>query len=611
MTLFVADFEATTEIVQPFNKVVVTWAGLQSCDTMKCQTFQTRYKGKQFIDALDSFMNTVARLRTGSTVIFHNLKGYDHAFIFHWVLERDDLKLYGSEGDFYVTFSNGNKIRFFDSLNLLTTSIADMGKMVGVNKGGEEEIQTPLVKSFDRHTTTAIINNEKVIIPLPLDKAFKEMKWDVYAKHDCEILALGVKLFDIEKLLHNQIITKAGWAWNMLWKADYENNDVTSWLNDFDSKPIEKYKFIEDKLVKATNGVALEAYKGGVTYVNPKYQGQLIKKSGRTYDINSMYPWIYKTKHLPEARPYRIVTTGDHKWLDKLKHIELFIIQLRGVKATLKPGVTMPLIKNRADGGTLNDTDYLPEYNGILTVTSVEFWYLMKHYDVNFDNGFALCYRRDLELEKRFQLHCDYWYNIKQHAKTAGERFIAKLMLNAAYGKAAQYRKMLPKGTYSLKDGVVSRETKKRLSGSSFANVAAGAFITAYGRVYLAEAINAYGDDFVYCDTDSLHVFGDKELITIGDGLGEFKLEHEWSEGSWLNPKTYMERVEGGEWLCVTAGNNVPVKIEDFKLGNVVWTLRREYVPGGIVLKRVPFTLGNTSIDLAQVEKDLAALNWD
>src|SRR5699024_6557270 len=120
--VYAADFEATVETFQRLDyttgtkvseQVYVTWAGLQCIETGKTQTFQTRYKGNKFINALDSFMNTVLRLKNGSIVFFHNLKGYDYGFITWWGAQHG-YTMHGRHSDFYFVVDENKTIRFMD-----------------------------------------------------------------------------------------------------------------------------------------------------------------------------------------------------------------------------------------------------------------------------------------------------------------------------------------------------------------------------------------------------------------------------------------------------------------------------------------------------------------
>lgn len=674
---YAADFEATVELMSIIDyknstenetkyietdTIVVTWAGLQSCETMKQQTFQTRYKGNQYIDALDSFMNTVKRLDDRTTILFHNLKGYDYGPIIHWCA-KNNYKILGQENDFRINFGTKAKprvIRFFDSLNILKSSIKALAPLVELAKGGKYEIETPLISHFDKNTTTIRVENaftkeyEYHTFEMSLDKAFKAFEWDIYANEDINILAHVINQFKIPLLLHNQINTQASFAWQTLHLADYESEDpVYSWLAPMTSSPVEKFKFAKNSVVKEFNKTISKSYKGGLTYVNPKYQAILgsngmanidgksvkdpvIYRDGMTYDINSMYPWIYSTKKLPEAKPrcYHNVITKDRTIEEAINEIqeylakpefELGFASITQLKATLKEDCTMPFLKLKtedkedfsqlASGSKNNKNSYLRTFEATAHITFEELRYVLETYEIkSFKKCFLTAHRADEYLMDKFKKHCDYWYKIKQTTKDPAEKFMAKLMLNAAYGKVAQYTKALTTHTYKFENGQLIVDSYKKPAGYAEANVAAGSYITAYGRIQLAKWINKIGDKFIYCDTDSLHVWGGldySQIFEIDDNkLGALKLENHFNKGCWIAPKTYVEydnRPEKGEphWLMHIAGSNIPIEIEDFKPGNEIPVTRSKLVKGGVIIERRTIHLSTGS----NIAPDIKVIN--
>lgn len=628
-SIYAADFEATVETMNIENyesegfidtdKVVVTWAGLKEINSDKRYTFQTRYRGNKFIDALDSFMNRVKLLKDGSIVVFHNLKGYDHGFIYYWAL-NNGYKVSGrGVNDFFINFGSKSKpksIRFFDSLNLFQLSIKALGAIVNEHKGGTNEIETPLVSGFTKKTTTIRVTNkftdevEYHTFDLSLDKAFKVFQWDKYAEADIDILAKILKHFKVDLLLHNNIVTTANWAWQTMQLADFSQPEPAyNWLNGLDEEPIEQYKFQSNKITETVNKIIKPAYKGGLTYVNPLYQGKELKRLGRTYDYNSMYPYIYSTCRLPKSECKRIKKIKTFEDLKSVDCNELGFIKIFGLNCKLKDNMTMPFLKKRTDDydvrPSLNTLTYDNEYHDNASLTLLELELLFETYDIeSFKSAVVYYHEEDEHLMARFRAHCAYWYKLKAEAKNESERFIAKMMLNSAYGKAAQYTRFLSTPKISLDEsGVLVNNSYKHKAGYKAANVAAGAYITAYGRVMLSRVINTIGKEhFVYCDTDSVHVFDGPDYESIlpidSSKLGYLKEESRFDCGRWLAPKTYAERVISGKgfnseasWILHTAGSGLPIAIESFNPGQKVETVRTKYVKGGRLIYRTEFTL--------------------
>ena len=110
----------------------------------------------------------------------------------------------------------------------------------------------------------------------------------------------------------------------------------------------------------------------------------------------------------------------------------------------------------------------------------------------------------------------------------------------------------------------MDREDEQSESKRKFLPVAIA--ITAWGRRQLVQMTNILGDDFVYCDTDSIHYrleTGQAKIDqAIKDGifevnptkLGAWKFEGSFVFGRYLRAKCYMEEKVDGELEITLAG---------------------------------------------------------
>lgn len=652
--VYAADFEATVETFQRPNyttgtkvseQVYVTWAGMQCIETGKTQTFQTRYKGNKFINALDSFMNTVLRLKHGSIIFFHNLKGYDYGFITWWGAQHG-YTMHGRHSDFYFVVNENKTIRFMDTLAFLPgQSIASLGHMLRIEKG-LGEIETPQVSYFDK-TTTVVRTGDKdhyeyTTHNMGLDQAFKTFEWDKYAVRDVEILYKTIKHFSIKTLLEYNIGTVASWAWTTMWSCymnncyEFEDYIPTCGLEKFDYFNTYNDSEDKDKLLERQNKVMEPVYKGGVTFANPKYEGEHITADGFSYDVNSMYPWIYSSKPLPRSKARKIFVY-DNKDSRSVQEVideehdgtgdDMFLMYIANLKATAREHLVIPWLKmktsdRKLDGDHIqskhrNALHYEREYNGSAHITSVEYNELLNDYDVTFDHATVFILERDVMLENAFKKFCDYWMNIKTNTKDPAERAVAKIMLNSVYGKLGQYTRKLMRYDFTLDEQteVIDPTGTPRTSGYYNANIAAAAFITAYGRMEIKNVANQYGHEhFGYTDTDSIHVLGNDVHMEIDDNkLGAWKREHKFDQAVWLHAKTYMEHLvmdKNGEvidqWISKTAGSNRVTAVENFKVGTDIGVLQMKHVPGGSLLQHSPFIIGGSIVDSEKLEQDRA-----
>lgn len=164
---------------------------------------------------------------------------------------------------------------------------------------------------------------------------------------------------------------------------------------------------------------------------------------------------------------------------------------------------------------------------------------------------------------QNFQNYVNHYYTIKATTKKGSpENIFAKLYLNSAYGKfAADPEKY--KSTYiipfddfnsaieqgynihgELHDRLIISKSNDESEWRHY-NVATGASITGFVRAYLFKAIRAVKNP-IYCDTDSIIFTGDHDL-PIGNDLGQWKKEGEFTEGGIGGKKIYAFKNKAGE----------------------------------------------------------------
>ena len=87
-------------------------------------------------------------------------------------------------------------------------------------------------------------------------------------------------------------------------------------------------------------------------------------------------------------------------------------------------------------------------------------------------------------------------------------------------------------------------------------NVIIAAYVTAYARITLFEAmvqVLEAGGEILYCDTDSL-IFRGKNVLTMGDKLGQWKKEADIVSIEIRGNKYYRYTVKNGEKRFVCKG---------------------------------------------------------
>jgi hypothetical protein len=124
-------------------------------------------------------------------------------------------------------------------------------------------------------------------------------------------------------------------------------------------------------------------------------------------------------------------------------------------------------------------------------------------------------------------------------------------------------------------------------------------YMTSQARCLLIKAISSNFNRFIYCDTDSMYLYGydDAENINIHPTeLGAFKKEHAFDKGRFLHTKCYIIQ-ENNEILRSVAGCNKHAKdlinFDNFYHGLTLpnANLKALQVVGGVVLKPTDFTI--------------------
>ena len=350
-------------------------------------------------------------------------------------------------------------------------------------------------------------------------------------------------------------------------------------------------KDVKLETVVILNKAIVTSYKGGINYVNPMYQNQWIDEDVYVYDINSMYPWIYSTMPMPDIRTLRSVKS--------LAKDDLGFVMIGKIIAMVKRN-KMPLIKLKTGLKHPNSSHYqdVLSINRLFVLTNLEYQYLIENYDIReIEDVHFLKADENKQLHEAFSKFCQYWYKQKKDGRRDGDttkEWFAKLMLNSLYGKFGQFESQYENYHLTSEDGILVKEDVSKYVDSMWdADLAVASYITAYGRVKLANDINTVGlDRFCYCDTDSLHVLGEAEELDVGLELGQWKLEGISKRSKFIQPKTYGELIDG-KWHSVCAGFTDTIPMEEFEAGLRIMVKRSFLVKGGTQIKDRWLVLGS------------------
>lgn len=554
MALFTADFETTTDP----NDCRVWACGI--CEIGNPENFT-------YMNDIDGFIEW-ARKQRKVTTYFHNLK-FDGEFILCWlfengfkfVAERRDLEkntfttLISDKGQFYsmeICFDRKGKekdcLTIYDSLKILPFSVA------AIAKGFNLPISKLEIDYNETREKGHILTKEEVD----------------YLRNDVEIMARALHI------LFEQGLTKMTQGSNALfdYKRTVGTKNFSKWF------PIPEY----DSDIR-------QSYKGGFTYLNPKYK-EIDLQEGIVLDVNSLYPSVMYYRPLPYGEG--IFFKGKYE-PDKIYNL---YVQMFTCQFELKPGYipTIQLKNNLA----FVPTQYLESSDGedvTLCLTNVDMELFFEHYEVyNIEWHSGWKFKSTVGL---FKEYIDKWNKVKMESTINGNkamRTLAKLMLNALYGKFALNPNVQSKIPW-YDNGIVKYKLGEKESRDPI-YIPVGTFITAWARYKTISSAQKVYDRFVYADTDSLHLIGTDipDMLEVDPvKLGAWKHESTFTRARFIRQKSYIEEIDG-ELNITCAG--MPdrcyqyVTWDNFHTGvSYDGKLGMTHVNGGIVLKDIPFSI--------------------
>jgi hypothetical protein len=574
---------------------------------------------------IDGFMRYM-ETSNNSTFYFHNLK-FDGEFILCWLFENgfkwvSDRKLAGTKtfttlisdkGQFYsikIYFEKKGKktnaVTILDSLKILPFSVSQ------------------IAKGFNLPISKLEIDYKE---DRPKGHILTQTEID-YLCNDVDIVARALNV------LFEQGLDKMTQASNAMY--DYKNTvgdkNFSRWF------PVPDYDYD-----------VRQSYKGGFTYLLTKYKNVDIN-AGLVLDVNSLYPWVMHDCPLPYGDG--VYFEGEYVE-DKLYNL---YVQMITCQFELKEGY-IPTIQLKNNLSFI-PTQYLEssaDENGILQevtmcLTSVDLELFREHYHI-----YNIEYHSGWKFKSTIGLFTDYidkWTAVKIDAGKTGNkamRTLAKLMLNALYGRFALNPKVASKIPY-YDNGIVKYDVPKEeytdANGKKRKRIKyderepiyipVGTFITAWARHKTITSAQKLYKYFVYADTDSLHLDiplpdkmlemsnEDLEKMTTADlrkfgvdipddfdvdpyALGAWKVEECFRRARYIRQKSYIHDYNtadtwGGEGYDPTALKITCAGMPEQCYQFVTWDnfhegqryagkLQPKHVKGGIVLMDIDFTI--------------------
>ena len=461
-------------------------------------------------------------------------------------------------------YKKGNRkyfIRFQDSLKKIPLSVREIPKAFSLGELVKGDLD------YDLYRPIGYKPNESELS---------------YLKRDCMIPALALMKLAEQGFTKMTGSSDAFYQWKLTLQTEKAREKGV--------KPEHTYRSLFPKLSLEVDDYIRRAYKGGWTYVNPRFAGRILTDPVEVWDINSMYPSKMKFKYLPYGDPIYF------KGKPKPNRYQCYISRI-WIAFDIKKDF-LPTIQVK-HSYFFNPTEYIESSEGQeieMVVTNVDLKLIFKHYNVKsikYIDGYYF-----YKCKGVFNEHIDKNMAIKEKA-VGGERYIAKSRMNQVYGKTAtspRRKNKIPR----LEEGVLKFTfSEEEIAEPQY--TALGVFITAWARHdIITDAQNNF-NNFIYCDTDSLHMLKNKDgtepnLPIHPTALGYYKKEHDVVKSIFLRSKTYIEEYPNGDIEVKCAGASPEVKkgmnFDNFKVGmSFEGKLMPKQVVGGCILKNTYFTI--------------------
>lgn len=584
MKKYVADFETTT-LPEDCRVWAYAIVNIENTDEIEIGT------------NIEDFIKWCSEQKGNPKIYFHNLK-FDLSFVMDYLFkqgykhttEREERQektfntMISDKGLVYqceIIFSrkgkNLRKVTLQDSLKLIPLRVKEIPKAFGLEEAKGEI-------DYDRHN--------KLPPNSPLTAEEKD-----YIIHDVIIVAKALK-FMFEHDMNKMTVGACALA---RYKEIIGKNTFKRWF------PTPEY-----------HSDVKQSYRGGFTYLNPKFAGVNIKE-GICLDVNSLYPSVLRSHDCPLPFGTPVFFKGKYK----PNPIYPLYTQMLRCQFEIKPGKIPTIqIKHSLD---YRGNEYLTSSNGEeveLCLNSVDLEMFFDHYNVyNLEYQSGWMFKASVGMFDDYVDECMEGKIKATKDGNRGLRTIYKLRANSIYGKFGTDNTQVEKIPYYQNGQIHYYYSEPKAKSGIY--IALASYVTSYARRVTISSAQKITDDynsgksdiqFIYSDTDSLKLLSPGFKLPEGLEIDPYKLGAWKYEGKFYSPdgkgakflrqKCYIENLtedvtsENPDYHLEIVVAGMPeecydqVTFDNFKMGASYFGKKQpKTVPGGTVLIEGAFTI--------------------
>lgn len=586
-----------------------------------------------FINKLLTFFNG----RSNLTIYAHNLSGFDGIFLLKHILPYGKVKplihndrLISIKVLFTIEGYIGKTITFKDSMLLLPLSLRSLCSAfnITVPKGYfpfllNDILYKGIIPRFEYWTGITV--KEYIAFATNYigkawsfkDEAIKYCKLDCKCLHEI-LVKFNELIFNEFKININTSLTLPSLAMRIYKSQFMPANTIYQLLGNVESDIRESY-----------TGGAVDVYiphnrlSGFMKSIVDMFSILYI------YDVNSLYPFIMAKTSMPVGKP--IAFEGD------IRKIEPKAFGVFYCKITSPEYLEHPILQRK-----IKTSDGLRTIAGLGSWTG---WIFSGEMDNALKYGYTFEILNGYQFEKGniFEAFVEKLYNLRlQYLKGHPMNLIAKLLMNSLYGKFGMknqstiieifntnnkedlnilnemlevfgesvYNKVnIDDYVVTLRDGLLSlkyNDEEEMYHGLDI-NIAIASAITGGARRGMSVLKNNPLFKLFYSDTDSVVVDRPLPSFMVGNGLGQFKLEHVIERAVFLAPKVYGLLTQEGNEIIKVKGLNQDL-ISDIHIQDLEALLYKDsskefsqdkwfkkVIEGEITVSEIAYTLKVTS----------------